>query len=182
MSTACSNILEPGDLHEACNRSAREVISRLKILGKLDIAERRRPQDGSFRVKVDRKGKQRSVDLRVSVIPSHYGESVVLRILDGQNAPSSIDQLVVPAAGHREAAAAAESSERDPARHRPDRLRQEHHALRLADDRVYRPGIRILTAEDPIEYIFDNFSQSEVNEQIGNTFASLPARVPAPRS
>jgi hypothetical protein len=45
------------------------VISRLKILGKLDIAERRRPQDSSFRVKVERKGKQRSVDLRVSVDP-----------------------------------------------------------------------------------------------------------------
>ena len=90
--------LEPGELHDSCSRSAREVISRLKILGKLDITERRRPQDGSFRVKVERKGKQRAVDFRVSVIPSHYGESVVLRILDGQNAPSSLDQLSFPPA------------------------------------------------------------------------------------
>jgi len=163
--------LEPGDLNDSCNRSAREVISRLKILGKLDIAERRRPQDGSFRVKVERKGKQRSVDLRVSVIPSHYGESVVLRILDGQNAASSLDELSFP----------------PPVTEKLRQLLNRPSGILLVTGptgsgksttlyaslmTVSRPGIRILTAEDPIEYIFDNFSQSEVNEQIGNTFAT----------
>ena len=163
--------LEPGELHDSCSRSAREVISRLKILGKLDITERRRPQDGSFRVKVERKGKQRAVDFRVSVIPSHYGESVVLRILDGQNAPSSLDQLSFPP---------AVTNKLRELLNRPSGIllvtgptgSGKSTTLYASLMTVSRPGIRILTAEDPIEYVFDNISQAEVNEQIGNTFAA----------
>lgn len=163
--------LEPGDLLEACNRSAREVTSRLKLLAKLNIAERRRPQDGSFRVKVERNGKHHGVDLRVSVVPTHYGESLVIRILDGHNAPTSLDQLHFP------------PDVRDKLKellHRPTGIllvtgptgsgkSTTLHASLLT---LSRPGIRILTAEDPIEHIFENVSQAEVNEQIGNTFAS----------
>jgi type II secretory ATPase GspE/PulE/Tfp pilus assembly ATPase PilB-like protein len=163
--------LEPGDLLESCNRSAREVISRLKILAKLNIAERRRPQDGSFRVKVERKGKHRNVDLRVSVIPTHYGESLVIRILDGQNAPTSLDQLSFPPAVNEKLRQLLE---------RPSGIllvtgptgSGKSTTLYASLMTVSRPGIRIVTAEDPIEYIFENFSQAEVNEQIGNTFAS----------
>jgi len=163
--------LEPGELHDSCSRSAREVISRLKILGKLDITERRRPQDGSFRVKVERKGKQRAVDFRVSVIPSHYGESVVLRILDGQNAPSSLDQLSFPP---------AVTNKLRELLNRPSGIllvtgptgSGKSTTLYASLMTVSRPGVRILTAEDPIEYVFDNISQAEVNEQIGNTFAA----------
>jgi len=163
--------LEPGDLLESCNHSAREVISRLKILARLNIAERRRPQDGSFRVNVERKSKRRAVDLRISIVPTHYGESVVIRILDGQNAPSSLDQLRFPPA----------VSER--LRHlleRPSGIllvtgptgSGKSTTLHASLMTLSRPGIRILTAEDPIEYVFEYFSQSEVNEQIGNTFAA----------
>ena len=163
--------LEAGELQESCNRSAREVISRIKILGKLDIAERRRPQDGSFRVKVDRQGERRSVDMRVSVVPSYYGESLVLRILDKQNAPSTLEQLRFPP---------AVSEKLKQLLDRPSGIllvtgptgSGKSTTLYASLMRLYRPGIRILTAEDPIEYIFDDFSQSEVNEQIGNTFAS----------
>ncbi len=164
-------LLEPGDLQESCNRSAREVISRIKILGKLDIAERRRPQDGSFRVKVERQGERRSVDMRVSVVPSYYGESLVLRILDKQNAPSTLEQLRFPPAVSQKLKQLLD---------RPSGIllvtgptgSGKSTTLYASLMRLYRPGIRILTAEDPIEYIFDDFSQSEVNEQIGNTFAS----------
>jgi type IV pilus assembly protein PilB len=160
-----------GELQTLCNQGAREVVSRLKILGKLDIAERRRPQDGSFRVRVDRRGEQASIDLRVSVVPSYYGESVVLRILDRTRVPNSIEQL-----GFSTAVA--------------DRLPQllrrpsgivlatgptgsgKSTTLYASLMSLYRPQIRILTAEDPIEYVYEQFSQSEVNEQIGNTFAS----------
>jgi type II secretory ATPase GspE/PulE/Tfp pilus assembly ATPase PilB-like protein len=69
------------------------IVSRIKILAKLDIAERRRPQDGSFRVRVDRGGEAVSIDLRMSVVPSYYGESVVLRLLDRSRAPRSIEDL-----------------------------------------------------------------------------------------
>jgi type II secretory ATPase GspE/PulE/Tfp pilus assembly ATPase PilB-like protein len=160
-----------GALHQSCNENARRVISRLKILAKLDIAERRRPQDGSFRVRVDRGKEQINVDLRVSVVPSYYGESVVLRILDRSRAPHSIDQLGF----------STEVTEK---------LRQmlkrptgillitgptgsgKSTTLYASLMTVYRPEIRILTAEDPIEYVYEQFSQSEVNDRIGNTFAA----------
>jgi type II secretory ATPase GspE/PulE/Tfp pilus assembly ATPase PilB-like protein len=163
--------LETGALLESCNRSAREVISRLKILAKLNIAERRRPQDGSFRVKVERKGKHRAVDLRISVVPTHYGESLVIRILDGQNAPSSLDQLRFPPAVSDQLRRLLE---------RPSGMllvtgptgSGKSTTLYASLMTLSRPGIRVLTAEDPIEYLFEHFSQAEVNEHIGNTFAA----------
>ena len=85
--------LDLGALQDVCDQSAREIVSRIKVLGKLDIAERRRPQDGAFRVRFDRKGETVGIDFRVSVVPGYYGESVVLRILDKQRAPTSIDQI-----------------------------------------------------------------------------------------
>jgi type IV pilus assembly protein PilB len=163
--------LEPGELLEACNRSAREIVSRLKILANLNIAERRRPQDGSFRVKVERKGRQQGVDLRVSVVPTHYGESLVVRILDAQNAPSSLDQLHFPPLVQEQFRQLLQ---------RPSGIllvtgptgSGKSTTLYAALMTLSRPGIRILTAEDPIEYIFEEVSQAEVNDQIGNTFAA----------
>src|SRR5919109_1779351 len=82
--------LNLGVLQDSINKNRKEIISRIKILGKMDIAEKRRPQDGSFRVRVERNGEIVAVDFRVSIIPSYYGENVVLRILDKRNAPTSI--------------------------------------------------------------------------------------------
>jgi type IV pilus assembly protein PilB len=163
--------LDLGDLQDACNRGAREIVSRLKILAKLDIAERRRPQDGAFRVRVDRGEDQHSVDLRVSIVPSYYGESVVLRLLDHKQAPRSIDQLHFPqviAAKLRQVL------------QRPSGIllvtgptgSGKSTTLYASLMTIYRPQIRIVTAEDPIEYVYEQFSQSEVNPEIGNTFAS----------
>ena len=163
--------LESGELLEACNRHAREIVSRLKILAKLNIAERRRPQDGSFRVKVERKGQQEGVDLRISVVPTHYGESLVIRILDAHNAPTSLNELHFPPAVQDKLHELLQ---------RPSGIllvtgptgSGKSTTLYASLMTLSRPGIRILTAEDPIEYIFDNVSQAEVNEQIGNTFAA----------
>jgi type IV pilus assembly protein PilB len=163
--------LDLGDLKEACDYSSREIVSRLKILAKLDIAERRRPQDGGFRVRVDRGDEQSSVDLRVSIVPSYYGESVVLRILDRKHAPRSIDQLQFPPA----IAAALRQLLR-----RPSGIllvtgptgSGKSTTLYASLMTLYRPEIRVLTAEDPIEYVYEQFSQSEVNADIGNTFAT----------
>ncbi len=156
---------------DAYDQTAREIISRIKVLARLDIAERRRPQDGSFRVRVERKGGTQHIDFRVSIVPSYYGESCVLRILDKKNAPTSLDQLGFS----------------------PDlssKLRQllqrpagallvtgptgsgKSTTLYASLMTMYRPEIRVLTAEDPIEYVYEQFSQSEVNERIGNTFSS----------
>ncbi len=162
--------LAVGQLQDQCNDRGREVVSRLKVLGKLDIAERRRPQDGSFRMKVERNGEQASVDFRISVVPGYYGESVVLRVLDRKSVPKSLDELGF-------------------AKLLTDRLREilkrpagivlitgptgsgKSSTLYASLMTLYRPTIRILTAEDPIEYVYEQFSQSEVNERIGNTFA-----------
>jgi type IV pilus assembly protein PilB len=163
--------LELGELQDACDNNAREIVSRLKILAKLDIAERRRPQDGGFRVRVDRGDEQSSIDLRVSVVPSYYGESVVLRLLDRKHAPRSIDQLQFPPTVTA----------------RLRQLLQRPSGMLLVTGptgsgktttlyaslmTLYRPQIRVVTAEDPIEYLYEQFSQSEVNPDIGNTFGS----------
>jgi type IV pilus assembly protein PilB len=162
--------LNLGALQDLIDKNRKEIISRIKILGKMDIAEKRRPQDGSFRVRVERNGEVVAVDFRVSIIPSYYGENVVLRILDKKNAPTSIKDL-----GFSQAIT--------------ERLHQllkrttgillitgptgsgKSSTLYAALMTLYRPEIRILTAENPIEYVYENLSQCEVNEKIGNTFA-----------
>jgi type IV pilus assembly protein PilB len=160
-----------GALQESINRNRKEIISRIKILGKMDIAEKRRPQDGSFRVRVEKNGEIVTVDFRVSIIPVYYGENVVLRILDPRNAPKSIQNLGF-------------------SRPITEKLQQllkrttgillitgptgsgKSSTLYAALMTLFRPEIRILTAENPIEYVYENLSQCEVNEKIGNTFAS----------
>jgi type IV pilus assembly protein PilB len=164
--------LTVSSVEELVNRNRLEIISRIKILGNLDIAERRRPQDGSFRVRIVAAGSQMTkVNIRVSVIPGYYGENVVLRILDPRNAPASIDSLGFSS----------------PVSARLRGLLQRSSGILLITGptgcgksttmyaslmTMYRPGIKILTAEDPIEYVYENLSQSEVNERIGNGFAS----------
>jgi type II secretory ATPase GspE/PulE/Tfp pilus assembly ATPase PilB-like protein len=163
--------LDLGPLQQACNDNVLAIISRIKILGKLDISERRRPQDGSFRLRADRPtGEQLDFDFRLSVVPSYYGESVVVRILDRRRAPKSIDELGFPQPVVERLRAVLK---------RPSGIflitgptgSGKSTTLYAALMTVYRPQIRIVTVEDPIEYVYEQFSQSEVNERIGNTFA-----------
>ncbi|MGE5361550.1 MAG: GspE/PulE family protein [Bacteroidales bacterium] len=164
-------MLRSPELEEACKKNGREVISRLKVLAKLDIAERRRPQDGSFRVRVERDGEQASIDLRMSVVPGYYGESVVLRLLDRKRAPQSLADLGFAAPVEEKFKGLI---------NRPSGIvlvtgptgSGKSTTLYAALMMLYKPEIRILTAEDPVEYVYEQFSQSEVNERIGNTFAA----------
>jgi type IV pilus assembly protein PilB len=160
-----------GPLQDVLNKNRKEIISRIKILAKLDIAEKRRPQDGSFRVKVEKNGEIVTVDFRVSIIPVYYGENAVLRILDPRNAPKSIQDL---------------GFSRPISEKLQELLKRttgillitgptgsgKSSTLYAALMTLFRPEIRILTAENPIEYVYENLSQCEVNEKIGNTFAS----------
>jgi type IV pilus assembly protein PilB len=162
--------LNLGSIQQVCDQSAREIVSRIKILGKLDIAERRRPQDGAFRARIERDGQPMNVDFRISIVPGYYGESVVLRILDKANAPKSIDHLGF---------SAEITAKLHQLLKRPSGIllitgptgSGKSTTLYAALMTLYRPEIRILTAEDPIEYVYEQFSQSEVNDRIGNTFA-----------
>jgi type IV pilus assembly protein PilB len=160
-----------GIFQDELNRKKRQLISRIKILGNMDIAEKRRPQDGSFRARITKDGKAFKIDFRISIIPGYYGENAVLRILDNRNAPKSIDQLTFS----------------KKITNKLHQLLKKNTGLILITGptgsgksttlygalmTLYQPGIKILTAEDPIEYVYDNITQCEVNYKIGNTFAS----------
>ena len=159
-----------GPLQNTVDRSMREIVSRIKILSKLDIAERRRPQDGSFQVAAD-SGGPANVDLRVSILPSYSGESVVIRILDRTKAPKSLAELdLSPVIARR----------LDEILGHPTGIflvtgptgSGKSTTLYSALMKLQSPKIRILTAEDPVEFVYPEISQFEVNDDIGNTFAN----------
>jgi type IV pilus assembly protein PilB len=161
-----------GSLGDDLGRQRVEVLSRIKILATLDIAERRRPQDGSFRARVESDGRVVPMDFRVSVIPGYFGENAVIRILDPRGAPESLAALKMAA----------------PVTERLEQLIRSSAGMILVTGptgsgkstslfaimkSLYRPEIKIVTAEDPIEYVCPQFCQHEVDERIGNTFASF---------
>jgi type IV pilus assembly protein PilB len=160
-----------GAFGDDLGRQRAEVLSRIKILATLDIAERRRPQDGSFRARVETDGRIVPMDFRVSVIPGYYGENAVIRILDPRGAPESLVALKMA----------------PPVTERLEHLIQSSAGMILVTGptgsgkstslfaimkSVYRPEIKIVTAEDPIEYVSPQFCQHQVDERVGNTFAS----------
>ncbi len=143
------------------------VISRLKVMAGLNIAERRLPQDGRLRLPVD----GRTVDLRVSTLPTQSGESVVLRVLDRSAAPLDLADLGMPAG--------VEAAVREIVQ-RPNgivlvtgptgsgKTTTLYSCLRL----INTPDLKILTAEDPVEYEIEGVMQLPVNPAIGLTFAA----------
>ncbi len=163
--------LDLGSLQKDINNFHREVISRIKILGKLDIAEKRLSQDGSFRSQVIRKGEKSNIDFRISVIPSYYGENVVIRILDSQKSPSSIEHLNFSPRLTENMLKVFRKNTGIILVTGPTGSGKST-TLQSGLLSAYRPGLKVLTAEDPIEYVYENFMQCEVNEKIGLTFAS----------
>jgi type IV pilus assembly protein PilB len=159
-----------GALHDLApppRQLALAVTSRLKVLANLNIAERRVPQDG--RVKVSVGG--RAVDLRVSTLPTQCGESVVLRVLDQSNVQLDIRQLGMP----REVLQAVEVAVRKPngivvvtGPTGSGKTTTLYSALRS----INQPELKLVTAEDPVEYEMEGVMQVSVNPQIGFTFAS----------
>jgi len=156
----------------AISNQAKPIISRIKIICDMDIAEKRRPQDSSFRMKVKKDGTIRRVDFRVSTVPTQYGENVVIRILDKKGLPTSLESLGL-SASHVEML----TKELE----RPTGIflvtgptgSGKSTTLYAILAKLNTPGVKTLTAEDPIEYSLDGISQSEVNEVVGNTFARL---------
>lgn len=152
----------------ALDQNAREIISRIKILSKLDISERRRPQDGSFRMPAPKDGTP--LDLRVSVIPSYTGESVVIRMLDRRRAPRNLAALDLnPLVNERLEALLARTTGIILVTGPTGSGKST--TLYSCLMHLHSPTVRILTAEDPVEYVYEELSQGEVNQQIGNTFA-----------
>ncbi len=144
------------------------IISRLKLMAKLNIAERRLPQDGRIKIKI----LGREVDLRVSTLPTLYGESVVMRLLDR----STGDFYDLRRLGFNDRMLA-----------RMEHFTSLPHGMFLvtgptgsgksttlysALKRINLPDKKIITIEDPVEYQMDGINQLHVNPQIGLTFAS----------
>jgi type IV pilus assembly protein PilB len=159
-----------GILHEVMTPPKRvepAVVSRLKIMANLDIAERRLPQDG--RVKLRQSG--REVDFRMSVLPSLFGESVTLRILDKSALKVDLTQLGFEQASLDEFRKAIQS---------PNGLilitgptgAGKTTTLYSALNAVNSPDRNIVTVEDPVEYELPGITQVQVNEEIGRTFAA----------
>jgi len=164
--------LKVDHLAQAVLKSGPSIVSRIKILAHLDIAERRRPQDGSFRAKVEKDSHVLTVDCRVSIIPGYYGENTLVRLLDPRNAPKSVAELGFSQRIIDELSRLLQ---------RPNGMivitgptgAGKSTTLFGALMTAYRPGIKVLTVENPIEYVHDKFTQCEVNERIGNSFASF---------
>jgi general secretion pathway protein E/type IV pilus assembly protein PilB len=143
------------------------IVSRIKILSNLNIAEHRLPQDGGFKIRAN----NREIDLRVSIIPSAFGAAVVLRILDKQASLLDLDKLGMV----------------DDVLDRFNRLIHQPYGIILvtgptgsgktttlysALSMIKSDALKILTVEDPIEYYLDGINQVRINPKIGLTFAS----------
>ncbi len=146
------------------------VISRIKIMAKLDIAERRLPQDGRIKIKMKLDGRQREMDYRVSTVPVLFGEKVVLRLLDREKLTLDLTKL-----GFEQ-----ESFEKfERAILKPWGMvlvtgptgSGKTNTLYSAIGRVNTPDTNIMTAEDPVEFNLHGINQVQTKESIGLTFA-----------
>lgn len=149
---------------------ARELISRVKIISNLNIAESRLPQDGRIQRTVVREGRPFAVDLRVSTLPTQFGESVVLRILDRSAVQLDLDKLGVPER--------VKKTLRDIIK-LPNGIiivtgptgSGKTTTLYACLREINEPNAKLLTAEDPVEYDIDGIIQVPINEAIGLDFA-----------
>ena len=147
------------------------IISRIKVMSDLDIAERRVPQDGRFRLKV----KDKTIDFRISIMPSIYGEDAVIRILDKEMITENISELRLDLLGFS-----------DDVLNRFRRYITQPYGMVLvtgptgsgkttslyaAVTEILAPEDKIITIEDPVEYQIGGITQIPVNEKKGLTFA-----------
>ena len=164
-----------GSLYSAADpidrRFASPIISRVKVMSELDIAEKRKPQDGRFKLKV----RGRAIDFRVSIMPTIHGEDAVIRILDKENLTEEFQALTLEILGFSD--------------HELKRLRRfarEPYGMFLVTgptgsgktttlyavlSEIKAPEDKIITIEDPVEYQLEGVTQIPVNEKKGLTFA-----------
>ena len=126
---------------EADSKIASALVLRLKLTSGLDISEKRLPQDGRFNIKV----RNSQIDVRMSTMPTQYGESVVMRLL---NQSSGLLGLERPDAEAFWRSARRGAGQAEWSRDRPHRQRQDHHPIRRAEE-INTPERKIITAEDP---------------------------------
>jgi type IV pilus assembly protein PilB len=161
-----------GVLHETQRipkRSAIGVTTRLKVLAKLDIAERRKPQDGRISLSASAAG--RMLDVRVATLPTVEGESVVMRLLDKSKKPPTMDEVGLSLPMQEQLV---------PMVHRPTGAllvtgptgSGKSTTLFSAMSEINRPEINVITVEDPVEYRLPGLNQVQINPRAGLTFAT----------
>jgi type IV pilus assembly protein PilB len=155
-----TSLMLPKSIHAA-------IVTRIKILTNLKIDESRLPQDGRFHMDVGKK----SVDLRVSILPLIYGEKVVMRILDKTGSVPTLDQLGIRGRGLYWV---------------KENIKKTHGIFLITGPTgsgksttlyailsiLNTPAVNIITLEDPVEYFIEGVNQSQINPDIGLTFAS----------
>lgn len=159
-----------GIMREVLQAPARlraRLVSRIKVMARLDIAEKRLPQDGRISLTLGGRG----VDVRVSTLPSRYGERVVMRLLDKDQGLRSLDALGMSDDLLAQFKASLQTPNGIVLVTGPTgsgKTTTLYAALNLLNDRTRN----ILTVEDPIEYAMDGVGQTQVNAKIGMTFAA----------
>ncbi len=159
-------VLHIANVPAEIRRFQNAIVSRIKILSNLNIAERRLPQDGGFKIKAH----GREIDLRVSVIAMAFGEGIVLRILDRTSVRLELKSLGMEGPAHDTFM---------------DLINRPHGILLVTGPTgsgktttlygalraIVSPELKILTIEDPIEYYLDGINQTQILPKIGLTFA-----------
>ncbi|GAB2909827.1 GspE/PulE family protein [Rheinheimera gaetbuli] len=159
-------VLQENTLDQVSIASA--LVLRLKLMANLDISEKRLPQDGRFQINV----KQHQIDVRISTMPVQHGESVVMRLLDQSAGLLHLEETGIPA----------------PMLAKLRRIIQSPHGMILVTgptgsgktttlygllSELNKPGSKIITVEDPVEYRLPRINQVQVNHKIGLTFGNV---------
>ena len=161
-----------GVLHETQRiprRSAVGVTTRLKVLAKLDIAERRKPQDGRISLSASAAG--RMLDVRVATLPTVEGESVVMRLLDKSKKPPTLEEVGLTAAMQERLAGLIQRPTGALLVTGPTGSGKST-TLFSAMTEINRPEINVITVEDPVEYRLPGLNQVQINPRAGLTFAT----------
>ncbi|MBE7462237.1 MAG: type II/IV secretion system protein [Planctomycetes bacterium] len=153
--------------HELPHAAQSGVISRLKVMASLDIAEKRFPQDGRIKLSLPEKGS--SIDFRMSTLPSIFGEKIVLRVLGTGQLKESVDELGLTGQPHRYVKEALRNSFGMIVVTGPTGSGKTTTLYTMLRE-LRKPDVNIVTAEDPVEYNLPGITQVSVKPQIGFTF------------
>lgn len=143
------------------------IVARMKILSNMDITVSRIPQDGRFTLKLDRK----EINVRVSSIPTIYGENIVLRLLDAESTVYSLDRLGMAGSDMEEIERVSEKPYGMILSTGPTGSGKSTSLYAILNT-INKPDINIMTLEDPVEYRVSNIRQIQLNRKAGMTFAS----------
>jgi type IV pilus assembly protein PilB len=147
------------------------IISRIKIMSKLDISERRLPQDGRIKIRMNNQGKLRELDFRVSTLPTLFGEKVVLRLLDKENLMLDMTKLGFEVSSLKKLTEAIFKPWGMALVTGPTGSGKTN-TLYSAISQLNTPETNIMTAEDPVEFNLAGVNQVQMKESIGLNFAA----------